>query len=291
MANSKRYPAKLLLLGEYSVLLGSKALAIPLRSHYLTWEKISFNEFNGALIQFAKYLEIYSERFKYLNIPQLIKDFDSGWTLRGNIPTGYGIGSSGAVCAAILDKYQYESADIEASHNQLIQMESYFHGKSSGLDPLVSFYDKPVLINGGKASLIDESYMNHLRNYKISLIDSGVKRKTEHFVNLFNEKLVNPEWKQKYIEEILPLNNALIDQYLKNETFDFVINWKKLSELSLHYYKEMIIPSIETNWNSLYNKNNYIKINGAGGGGFYIFLSENQSIELNGLKKMSISEF
>ena len=155
----------------------------------------------------------------------------------------------------------------------------------------VSFYDKPVLINGGKASLIDESYMNHLRNYKISLIDSGVKRKTEHFVNLFNEKLVNPEWKQKYIEEIVPLNNAMIDQYLKNETFDFVINWKKLSELSLHYYKEMIIPSIETNWNSLYNKNNYIKINGAGGGGFYIFLSENQSIELNGLQKMSISEF
>ena len=102
---------------------------------------------------------------------------------------------------------------------------------------------------------------------------------------------MNPEWKQKYIEEILPLNNALIDQYLKNETFDFVINWKKLSELSLYYYTEMIIPSIETNWNSLYNKNNYIKINGAGGGGFYIFLSENQSIELNGLQKMSISEF
>ena len=91
---------------------------------------------------------IYFFNSQYLNISKLIKDFDSGWTLRGNIPTGYGIGSSGAVCAAILDKYQYESADIETSHNQLIQMESYFHGKSSGLDPLVSFYDKPVLING-----------------------------------------------------------------------------------------------------------------------------------------------
>jgi len=72
-----------------------------------------------------------------------------------SIPQGYGVGSSGALVAAIYDTYAIDK--IEATEtltrDKLLRlkeifslMESFFHGKSSGLDPLNSYLSIPILM-------------------------------------------------------------------------------------------------------------------------------------------------
>ena len=73
-----------------------------------------------------------------------------------SIPQGYGIGSSGALVASIYDQYAEDKITIleNLTRDKLLNlkaifslMESFFHGKSSGLDPLNSYLSLPILIN------------------------------------------------------------------------------------------------------------------------------------------------
>ena len=73
-----------------------------------------------------------------------------------SIPQGYGVGSSGALVAAIYDEYASDKITVleNLTRDKLLQlktifseMESFFHGKSSGLDPLNSYLSIPILIN------------------------------------------------------------------------------------------------------------------------------------------------
>ena len=71
-----------------------------------------------------------------------------------SIPTGYGVGSSGAIVAAIYEHYIRDEYEIlnKTKKNRISDliknfslMESFSHGKSSGLDPLNSFLKLPIL--------------------------------------------------------------------------------------------------------------------------------------------------
>ena len=73
-----------------------------------------------------------------------------------SIPQGYGVGSSGALVAAVYDKYAFGKITVleNLTKEKLLHlkavfslMESFFHGKSSGLDPLNSYLSLPILIN------------------------------------------------------------------------------------------------------------------------------------------------
>ena len=73
-----------------------------------------------------------------------------------SIPQGYGVGSSGALVASIYDQYAADKITVleNLTRDKLLKlkqifalMESFFHGKSSGLDPLNSYLSLPILIN------------------------------------------------------------------------------------------------------------------------------------------------
>src|SRR5690606_40116616 len=73
-----------------------------------------------------------------------------------SIPPAYGVGSRGALVASIYDKYATEKITVleNLTKDKLLrlkvifsEMESFFHGKSSGLDPLNSYLSIPILIN------------------------------------------------------------------------------------------------------------------------------------------------
>ena len=90
------------------------------------------------------------------NIKQLRKDLANGLYFDSSIPQGYGIGSSGALVAAVYDRYANSKITIleNLTRDKLLKlkqifglMESFFHGKSSGLDPLNSFLSLPILIH------------------------------------------------------------------------------------------------------------------------------------------------
>ena len=66
--------------------------------------------------------------------------------LEMNIPTGYGLGSSGAVSAAVYDLFfpGVAKLTLEQQKEDLAAIESFFHGKSSGVDALTCHARTPL---------------------------------------------------------------------------------------------------------------------------------------------------
>src|SRR5690625_6608275 len=83
-------------------------------------------------------------------------DIEEGMYFDSIIPQGYGVGSSGALVAAIYERYALNKIEIEQEISKEIiselkevfsKMESFFHGTSSGIDPLICYLNLQFLIN------------------------------------------------------------------------------------------------------------------------------------------------
>ena len=153
--------SKILLFGEYGIIKDSKGLSIPY-SFYNGALKKDENpseealRSNARLKDFINYLRSIDEAVVSFEFDKLQVDVDAGMYFDSSIPQGYGVGSSGALVAAIYDKYaQHKITVLEnLTREKLLklktifsEMESFFHGKSSGLDPLNSYLSIPILIN------------------------------------------------------------------------------------------------------------------------------------------------
>ena len=150
--------AKILLFGEYGIIKDSKGLAIPYNS-YQGALKLSEepNEqavnSNSNLLKFHNYLAILEQDLVSFRLSEFKRDIDAGMYFDSSIPQGYGVGSSGALVAAIYDKYADNKITVleNLTRDKLLKlkeifslMESFFHGKSSGLDPLNSYLSIPI---------------------------------------------------------------------------------------------------------------------------------------------------
>ena len=89
---------------------------------------------------------------------------------KSNIPQGYGLGSSGALVAAFYDRY----AKKKILKNIFSEMESYFHGESSGVDPLNCYLGSPILIKSQNEIHITKIPDQKVLGYGgIFILDSG----------------------------------------------------------------------------------------------------------------------
>ena len=153
--------AKILLFGEYGIIKDSKGLAIPFSSYkgaLKSSTKLSgeAQKSNQNLIKLYNYLIANSTKLVSFDFTSFKNDIDSGMYFDSSIPQGYGVGSSGALVASIYDQYANDKITIleNLTRDKLLKlkeifsfMESFFHGKSSGLDPLNSYLSLPILIN------------------------------------------------------------------------------------------------------------------------------------------------
>ena len=156
--------AKILLFGEYGIIKNSKGLAIPYNSYKgalkvakkLTGEA---KKSNTNLVTFYNYLVNINTNLVTFDFENFKIDIDNGMYFDSSIPQGYGVGSSGALVASIYDKYANDKITVleNLTRDKLLilkeifsLMESFFHGKSSGLDPLNSYLSLPILINSKK---------------------------------------------------------------------------------------------------------------------------------------------
>jgi mevalonate kinase len=154
--------AKILLFGEYGIIKDSKGLAIPYNSYQgalKVAEDLSdtAKKSNENLRKFYQYLcKVDNKNIAHFRLKELKTDINKGMYFDSSIPQGYGVGSSGALVAAIYDKYADDKITVleNLTRDKLLKlkeifsvMESFFHGKSSGLDPLNSYLSIPILIN------------------------------------------------------------------------------------------------------------------------------------------------
>ena len=157
--------SKILLFGEYGIIQDSKGLSIPY-NFYNGALKLDKNTSETAIKSNESLHKLYLHLVTINNTDQvtfnleaLEQDIKNGMYFDSSIPQGYGVGSSGALVAAIYDKYALDKITVleNLTREKLLtlkeifsKIESFFHGKSSGLDPLNSYLSLPILINSKK---------------------------------------------------------------------------------------------------------------------------------------------
>ena len=277
--------AKILLFGEYGIIEDSQGLTLPY-SFYKGTLKFSDNhsdfekKSNESLQKYSDYLanlEL-SKDFK-IDVEAFKKDIEKGLFFDSNIPQGYGVGSSGALVAAIFEKYSFKKYNPSTiSKTQLKdlkkvfgELESYFHGKSSGIDPLICYMNLPILIENRES--VDKVSIPKEEAGKgaIFLIDSGSIGETGPMVQIFFEKLKNEGFRKTLKEEFIKYNNACIDTFLNKEMTPFFKNLKNLSKWAYVHFKPMIPNNLYNAWKKGLDTNAYyLKLCGSGGGGYIL---------------------
>lgn len=260
--------------GEYSLMVGSQALSIPYfdRSGQFirSTEKPIHLASQKYLRQFLHHLKKHSASLS-LDFDHFEKELDDGLAFETNIPIGYGLGSSGALVAAVYERYVSEKTeDLIQLKNIFSEMESFFHGKSSGLDPLVSYIQRPVWIKGiEEITTVDQKKTNGTNTF--FLVDSQQIGETQPLVDYFTRQCKESSYLNQIEKEIIPANSACISSWINNETEPFFAAVKDLSQLSLELFKPMIPKGFEEIWKQGLNENLFsLKLCGSGGGGMIL---------------------
>lgn len=275
------FSGKLLLFGEHVLLLGASALAVPVSAFSGEWVLAKGHEdpHRAHLLAFAQSPLLQS--IPGLDTAQFYQDIVGGWSFQSNIPTGYGLGSSGALCAAVYDLYAREkSLDLMELKAIFAQMEGFFHGNSSGLDPLTSYIGKPILVASQDSVRMAEPVpWRPMEQPTLLLLDSQLPRQTGPLVAWFLAKSKEPDFANWLASAYLPVHEALIQHWLKAESEAFWSCLREISSMQWTYFAPLIPATLFDFWQQ--NRNNpalILKICGAGGGGFVLAFARNAAV-------------
>lgn len=277
--------AKILLFGEYGIIKDSKGLAIPYNSYkgafkladVLEGDKLKSNQ---NLVKYFNYLKGLDSDLVSFDLKQLENDLADGMYFESSIPQGYGVGSSGAIVAAIYDQYAEDKITVleNLTKEKLLRlksvfglMESFFHGTSSGLDPLNSYLSLPILIQSKDD--VESVGIPYQQNGKgaVFLLDSKMIGETEPMVNIFMKKMKNEGFRKMVSEEFVIYTDACVDNFLRGDAKALFGNVKKLSKVVLENFKPMIPKQFHTLWKKGIDSNDYyLKLCGSGGGGYIL---------------------
>ena len=281
--------SKILLFGEYGIIKDSKGLSIPYNffKGALKWDKNNSQmaqESNKSLKAYAEYLkvlEMKEEGLVSFDIEALEKDVAEGMYFDSSIPQGYGIGSSGALVAAIYDRYATDKITVleNLTREKLLQlkkifgkMESFFHGKSSGLDPLNSYLSLPILINS-KDNIESTSIPSQNTEGKgaVFLLDSGMTGETAPMVQLFMENMKQEGFRNMIKNQFIKHTDACVEDFLNGNIKSLFGNLKQLSHVVFDNFKPMIPAKFHQLWQKGLETNDYyLKLCGSGGGGYIL---------------------
>ena len=284
MMKGPLFYSKILLFGEYGIIEDSKGLSIP------------YNFFKGALklpdspsekskqsnlilIDFCSYLKQIGDLD--LDLILFEKHINEGLYFDSSIPKGYGVGSSGALVAAVYDKYSNNKITVleNLTREKLLKlkiifskMESFFHGKSSGLDPLNSYLSIPILIKSK-----DDINVTGIPSQKskgagaVFLLDSGKTGSTAPMVSIFMEKMKSEGFRKMISSQFIKHTNICVDSFLSGDINKLLENTKKLSRIVFENFKPMIPDEFHHLWKKGIDSGSYfLKLCGSGGGGYIL---------------------
>ncbi|NND88578.1 MAG: mevalonate kinase [Flavobacteriaceae bacterium] len=285
--------SKILLFGEYGIIKDSKGLSIPynffkgalkIDEHHT----VSTHKSNSNLKRFATYLkqlEVDQPKLVSFDMKSLEDDIEKGLYFDSSIPEGYGVGSSGALVAAIYDRYATDKITVleNLTREKLLQlkgifgaMESFFHGKSSGLDPLNSYLSLPILINSSD-HIEPAGIPSQTENGKgaVFLLDSGSTGETAPMVQIFMEHMKQEGFRNMLKNQFVKHTDACVHDFLKGDVKSLFGNVKQLSKVVLDNFKPMIPKEFHALWKKGIETNAYyLKLCGSGGGGYMLGFTE-----------------
>lgn len=290
MMNEKKYPAKILVFGEYTVLQGSQAIAAPLLRFSGKWSGYDCTR-QYDLPQFCAYLAAQNLPLDTARMSQMLAE---GLFFDSDVPRGYGAGSSGALVAAIYDVFATEKTDDIAEIKSILgRIEGYFHGTSSGIDPLVSYVQKTVLVAQNQQNTLIE--LPKLAKTQFFLLDTKIPRKTEPLVRIFAEKMATPQYADKIKSKFVPTVDTAIAALRAANDDELWAAVRDISHLQHDLFEEMIPLPFKNIWEKGIKSDFFkLKLCGAGGGGFILGFTQNATeaqkiLSENGFKPIFIN--
>ena len=205
----ERYYSKVILFGEYSMIFDTTALMVPLKNFSAQWRFASHllaqgsAASNASLQRFADYLSTLNGIKDDLDLQRFNHELYYNLFLDSNVPSGYGLGSSGTLVAAVYDAYAKQKTDDYLKLKEIFgKMESFFHGSSSGIDPLQCYLGQPFKITPKGLQILSDDFLN--KDIHICLIDTKIKSNTKPLVNHFKKQRENPEFLRHFQTEYQP---------------------------------------------------------------------------------------
>jgi mevalonate kinase len=289
--------SKILLFGEYGIIKDSKGLSIPYNFYKGALKLSDKNsdfalKSNNNLKGFYHYLKKINPSIVNFDFDKFYTDIKSGIYFDSTIPEGYGVGSSGALVAAIYDSYSINKITVleNLTRDKLLKlkkifslMESFFHGKSSGLDPLNSYLSIPILINSKndiKATGIPSQLT--VGQGAVFLLDSGEVSTTAPMINIFMEKMKKEGFRKMLNDKFIKYTNRCVEDFLNGDLASLFSNTKSLSKVVLDNFKPMIPVKYHELWKKgIENDSFFLKLCGSGGGGYILGFTQ----DINKAKK------
>ena len=281
--SSSIYSSKILLFGEYSIILNSFGFAIPYPLYNGRLKLNAANndkDSNKNILEFIEYLKINGKNlsFDWLKIN---KDIANGLFFKSNIPQGYGLGSSGALVAAFYNRYAKKKISLNEKltknklqklKNIFSKMESHFHGESSGIDPLNCYLGLPILIKSQNEIEITKMPAEKATGSRgIFILDSGNSSDTSLMVSLFFKKMEDKNFNYMIKNQFIKYSKTCINEFLNGNINSMFNSIKILSEITLNNFQPMIPNKFIKLWREGLITNDYFfKLCGSGGGGFLL---------------------
>lgn len=279
------FNSKLLLFGEYGLMFDAMALSVPFSrfSGYLDFDTDHYyQESSTEIRKFYEHMKIDADSQKLhfsFDLESLKADLENGLYFNSNIPQQYGVGSSGALVAALFSRYAADSVPENEITPELLKadfslLESFFHGKSSGIDPLISYMNRPLLIDSKK--MIQPVQFDWSKSgISFALIDTGTTGATGPLVQHFIDQFQIPEFKLAFEKQLIPANNGCIESLLNGNQQNFFLFLDQLIHFQLQYFRRMIPGNFYSVISGALNEKVFIKLLGSGGGGFLLAIAEN----------------
>jgi mevalonate kinase len=283
------FPGKILLFGEYGILLNSMALSLPFTRYSGCF---SFAKGSGSLNQLTKnasavelnkllsYLESGKNRFGYLDLVRFEADLKNGLYFDSTIPHGSGLGSSGALTAALYDRY-LNTADrnTQDTRKHLASIESCFHGQSSGIDPLTSYLKKPVLLENPTSIGRTADLSLFFDSFTIFLVNTRYKARTSDLVAEFMSDYQHPHYRKAIDDQYIPLISRTIGALIAGDVRLFELLMKSVSLFQLNYFGKMIPAEMKDHFKQgIEQEDFYLKLCGSGGGGYLLAITRDRSV-------------
>lgn len=208
--------AKIILMGEHSVVYGQPAIALPLPSVQLTVTITSRQDtqhlvksryFNGPLTALPESMAGISKLINHL-----MTRFDgsnAGWQLEiaSQLPAERGMGSSAASAVAIIRAF-FDYYDQPLDRTLLLQLadveEQITHRSPSGLDAATVSADQPLFYVKGRTGVPMEMNLNAT----LVIADTGVKGATKEAIAAVQHELaIHHDTAQAHIDHLGELVN------------------------------------------------------------------------------------